>query len=41
MADIKVGERVALSLDPQRIHLFDAEGRQINTQQHDVGKRRF
>jgi ABC-type sugar transport system ATPase subunit len=41
MADIKVGERVALSLDQRRIHLFDAEGRQINTQQHDVGKRRF
>ena len=41
MADIKVGERVALSLDPRRIHLFDADGRQINTQQHDVGKRRF
>jgi ABC-type sugar transport system ATPase subunit len=41
MADIKVGERVALSLDQRRIHLFDAEGRQINTAQHDVGKRRF
>ncbi len=41
MADIKVGERVALSLDQRRIHLFDAEGRQISTQQHDVGKRRF
>jgi len=41
MANIKVGERVALSLDQRRIHLFDAEGRQINTAQHDVGKRRF
>ena len=41
MAEIKVGERVALSLDQHRIHLFDAEGRQINTAQHDVGKRRF
>jgi ABC-type sugar transport system ATPase subunit len=41
MANIKVGERVALSLDQRRIHLFDAEGRQINTAQHEVGKRRF
>jgi ABC-type sugar transport system ATPase subunit len=31
MADIKVGERVALSLDQHRIHLFDAEGRRMNT----------
>ena len=29
MADIKVGERVGLSLDQRRIHLFDGEGRRI------------
>ena len=31
MADIKVDERIALSLDQRRIHLFDAEGRRIDT----------
>jgi len=31
MADIKVGERVALSLDPRRMHLFDADGRRIDS----------
>ena len=30
MADIKVGERVALALDPSRIHLFDSDGLRIN-----------
>ncbi|HEY6860403.1 MAG TPA: ABC transporter ATP-binding protein [Pseudolabrys sp.] len=30
MADIKVGERVALSLDQRRLHLFDAEGRRMD-----------
>jgi ABC-type sugar transport system ATPase subunit len=29
MADIKVGERIALSLDQRRIHLFDDTGRRI------------
>src|SRR5581483_8196244 len=29
MADIKVGERLALTLDDRRIHLFDGEGRRI------------
>ncbi len=29
MADIKVGERIALSLDQRRIHLFDDKGRRI------------
>jgi lactose/L-arabinose transport system ATP-binding protein len=31
MADIKVGERLALSLDSDRMHLFDAAGRSIKT----------
>jgi ABC-type sugar transport system ATPase subunit len=31
MADVKVGERVALSLDQRLTHLFDAEGRRVNT----------
>jgi lactose/L-arabinose transport system ATP-binding protein len=31
MADIKVSERVALSLDQRRLHLFDAEGRRMDT----------
>jgi ABC-type sugar transport system ATPase subunit len=31
MAEIKVGERVALSLDQRRIHLFDSDGRRIAT----------
>ena len=31
MADVKVGERVALSLDQRLTYLFDAEGRRINT----------
>ena len=30
MADIKAGERIALALDPGRIHLFDREGLRIN-----------
>ena len=30
MADIKIGERVALSLDQRRLHLFDAQGRRIH-----------
>jgi ABC-type sugar transport system ATPase subunit len=29
MADIKVGERIALSLDRRRIHLFDTDGQRI------------
>ena len=29
MADIKVGERLALTLDERRIHLFDGDGRRI------------
>jgi ABC-type sugar transport system ATPase subunit len=31
MADIRVSERVALSLDQRRLHLFDAEGRRMDT----------
>ena len=31
MADSKVGERVALSLDQRRLHLFDADGRRIDS----------
>ena len=31
MAEIKVGERIALALDPQRIHLFESGGRRIDT----------
>ncbi|MGB8044609.1 MAG: TOBE domain-containing protein, partial [Pseudolabrys sp.] len=31
MADVKVGERVALSLDQRLTHLFDAEGRRVDT----------
>jgi len=31
MADIKVGERVALSLDQRRLHLFNAEGQRMGT----------
>ena len=31
MADVKVGERVALSLDQRLTYLFDAEGRRVNT----------
>jgi lactose/L-arabinose transport system ATP-binding protein len=30
MADVNVGERVALALDQRRLHLFDAEGRRMN-----------
>jgi multiple sugar transport system ATP-binding protein len=30
MAEIKAGERIALTLDQQRIQLFDAEGRRID-----------
>jgi hypothetical protein len=30
MAHISVGERIALSLDPRRIQLFDAEGLRID-----------
>lgn len=29
MAEIKVGERIALALDPHRIHLFESDGRRI------------
>jgi hypothetical protein len=29
MAEIKVGERIALSFDRRRIHLFDGDGRRI------------
>jgi hypothetical protein len=29
MAEIKVGERIALTLDRRRIHLFDGDGRRI------------
>ena len=36
MAEIKVGERIAVSLDRRRIHLFDAQGRRINTASRDV-----
>jgi ABC-type sugar transport system ATPase subunit len=35
MAEIKVGERVAVSLDRRRIHLFDAHGRRVNAAKHD------
>ncbi len=31
MANIKVGERIGLALDPQRIHLFESDGRRIDT----------
>jgi ABC-type sugar transport system ATPase subunit len=30
MAEIKVGERIALTLDQRRVHLFDAVGRRID-----------
>jgi multiple sugar transport system ATP-binding protein len=30
MADISVGERISLTLDQRRIHLFNAEGRRID-----------
>ena len=30
MAEIKVGERIALSFDRRRIHLFDGDGRRID-----------
>jgi ABC-type sugar transport system ATPase subunit len=29
MADVKVGARMALSLDPRRLCLFDADGRRL------------
>ena len=29
MADVKVGARMALSLDPRRLYLFDADGRRL------------
>jgi ABC-type sugar transport system ATPase subunit len=31
MAEIKAGERIALTLDQRRIHIFDADGRRIAT----------
>jgi len=31
MADTKVGERLTLSLDERRMHLFDAQGHSIRT----------
>jgi hypothetical protein len=30
MAEIKAGERIALTLDQRRIQLFDADGRRID-----------
>jgi ABC-type sugar transport system ATPase subunit len=36
MAEIKVGERIAISLDRRRIHLFDAQGRRIDAASGDV-----
>jgi ABC-type sugar transport system ATPase subunit len=34
MAEIKVGERVVVSLDQARIHLFDAQGKRLDATRH-------
>jgi ABC-type sugar transport system ATPase subunit len=30
MAEVNVGERIAVALDQRRLHLFDAEGHRMN-----------
>jgi lactose/L-arabinose transport system ATP-binding protein len=37
MADMKVGARMALSLDPRRLYLFDADGRRFAPSQQQQG----
>ena len=37
MAEITVGERVSLTLDQRRIHLFDADGRRVDSASNGAG----
>jgi ABC-type sugar transport system ATPase subunit len=38
MAEITVGERISLTLDQRRIHLFDADGRRVDLTSNGAGR---